>query len=111
MKEMEEHIGKLKQQLSEAEERYHRLDAEFASYRSAQSGKPEVKLQSEINLLTLEKVSTCFFFFHFNLMYCDHDGHYSCISSSCFTSFYGYIYLFYLLILFIYFTFLLMFLK
>ncbi|KAI0208621.1 DUF3668 domain-containing protein [Lamellibrachia satsuma] len=56
MKEMEEHIGKLKQQLSEAEERYHRLDAEFASYRSAQSGKPEVKLQSEINLLTLEKV-------------------------------------------------------
>ncbi|KAK2186531.1 hypothetical protein NP493_197g03000 [Ridgeia piscesae] len=56
VKETEEHVGKLKQQLSEGEERYHRLDSDFTTYRSSQSGKPEVKLQSEINLLTLEKV-------------------------------------------------------
>ena len=54
-------MGKLKQQLSEGEERYHRLDSDFTTYRSSQSGKPEVKLQSEINLLTLEKVNLLFF--------------------------------------------------
>lgn len=36
--------------------RYRDLENEFSRYKEQQHSKPEVKLQSEINLLTLEKV-------------------------------------------------------
>ena len=43
-------------QLQEAEARYQNVEKEFSVYKEQASGKPEVRLQSEINLLTLEKV-------------------------------------------------------
>jgi centrosomal protein CEP120 len=38
------------------EKKYRALEKEFAVYKEQQNSKPEVRLQSEINLLTLEKV-------------------------------------------------------
>ena len=55
-KELEDYILRLKNQLGEAEAKYQSLDKEFTHYREQQNTKPEVRLQSEINLLTLEKV-------------------------------------------------------
>ncbi|XP_059825646.1 centrosomal protein of 120 kDa isoform X1 [Hypanus sabinus] len=46
----------LQQQLHEAEQKYKLLEKEFHQYKEQQSSKPEIRLQSEINLLTLEKV-------------------------------------------------------
>ena len=43
-------------QLNEAEMKYHKLEKDFAIYKEQQNTKPEVRLQAEINLLTLEKV-------------------------------------------------------
>lgn len=43
-------------QLDEAAVKYTGLEREFSHYKQQQHDKPEVKLQSEINLLTLEKV-------------------------------------------------------
>ena len=45
-------------QLTEMEQKYSTLDREFTSYKEQQHTKPEVRLQSEINLLTLEKVTS-----------------------------------------------------
>ncbi|XP_074527425.1 centrosomal protein of 120 kDa [Halichoeres trimaculatus] len=53
---MEEERGRLLQQIADAESRYKQLEKEFHLYREQQSVRPEVRLQSEINLLTLEKV-------------------------------------------------------
>ncbi|XP_041644369.1 centrosomal protein of 120 kDa [Cheilinus undulatus] len=53
---MEEERGRLLQQLADAESRYKQLEKEFQLYREQQNIRPEVRLQSEINLLTLEKV-------------------------------------------------------
>ena len=50
-------MGRLKLQVTDAETRYQQLSREFAAYREQQNAKPEVRLQSEINLLTLEKVT------------------------------------------------------
>ncbi|XP_055489098.1 LOW QUALITY PROTEIN: centrosomal protein of 120 kDa [Leucoraja erinacea] len=47
---------RLQQQLHEAEQKYKLLEKEFHQYKEQQSSKPEIRLQSEINLLTLEKV-------------------------------------------------------
>lgn len=58
VREHEEAMERLKKQLMDAEVRYQQLSKEFAAYREQQNSKPEVRLQSEINLLTLEKVST-----------------------------------------------------
>ena len=55
-KELEDYILRLKNQLGEAEIKHQALDKEFSQYREQQNTKPEVRLQSEINLLTLEKV-------------------------------------------------------
>ena len=44
-------------QLEEAAAKYQSLELEFNHHKQQQHEKPEVKLQSEINLLTLEKVS------------------------------------------------------
>ena len=56
MRDLEEYIGKLKSQLAESETRCHQLDRDFIMFKEQQNSKPEVRLQSEINLLTLEKV-------------------------------------------------------
>ncbi|XP_078253137.1 centrosomal protein of 120 kDa [Rhinoraja longicauda] len=47
---------RLQQQLHEAEQKYKLLEKEFHQYKEQQGSKPEIRLQSEINLLTLEKV-------------------------------------------------------
>ena len=43
-------------QLNDAENKYKTLEKEFHQFKDQQSSKPEIRLQSEINLLTLEKV-------------------------------------------------------
>ena len=53
---MEEYIVKLKGAISEQEAKYKQLDADFARFKEQQNTKPEVRLQAEINILTLEKV-------------------------------------------------------
>uniref|UniRef100_A0A4W3J627 Centrosomal protein 120 n=1 Tax=Callorhinchus milii TaxID=7868 RepID=A0A4W3J627_CALMI len=55
-KVLEEDKLRLQQQLHEAEQKYKLLEKEFHQYKEQQSSKPEIRLQSEINLLTLEKV-------------------------------------------------------
>ncbi|NWY68362.1 CE120 protein, partial [Erithacus rubecula] len=56
IKQLEEDKLRLHQQLYEAENKYKTLEREFQQYKEQQSSKPEIQLQSEINLLTLEKV-------------------------------------------------------
>ncbi|XP_064358872.1 centrosomal protein of 120 kDa isoform X2 [Dromaius novaehollandiae] len=56
IKQLEEDKLRLQQQLFEAENKYKILEKEFQQYKEQQSCKPEIRLQSEINLLTLEKV-------------------------------------------------------
>ncbi|XP_044052477.1 centrosomal protein of 120 kDa isoform X2 [Siniperca chuatsi] len=53
---MEEERGRLLQQIADGESRYKQLEKEFQLYREQQHVRPEFRLQSEINLLTLEKV-------------------------------------------------------
>ncbi|XP_074650244.1 centrosomal protein of 120 kDa-like [Tubulanus polymorphus] len=55
-RELQEVINKCKTQLEDAERKNQNLDREFQLYKEQQNTKPEVRLQSEINLLTLEKV-------------------------------------------------------
>ncbi|XP_032809390.2 centrosomal protein of 120 kDa isoform X1 [Petromyzon marinus] len=54
--QMEEARGHSLTQLREAEQRHKALEREFQQYHEQQNVKPEVRLQSEINLLNLEKV-------------------------------------------------------
>ncbi|XP_076218202.1 centrosomal protein of 120 kDa isoform X2 [Aptenodytes patagonicus] len=56
IKQLEEDKLRLQQQLYEAENKHRILEKEFQQYKEQQSSKPEIQLQSEINLLTLEKV-------------------------------------------------------
>ncbi|NWR02049.1 CE120 protein, partial [Paradoxornis webbianus] len=56
IKQLEEDKHRLHQQLYEAENKHKTLEKEFQQYKEQQSSKPEIQLQSEINLLTLEKV-------------------------------------------------------
>uniref|UniRef100_A0A4W6CW78 Centrosomal protein 120 n=1 Tax=Lates calcarifer TaxID=8187 RepID=A0A4W6CW78_LATCA len=53
---MEEERSRLLQQITDGESRYKQLEKEFQLYREQQNIRPEFRLQSEINLLTLEKV-------------------------------------------------------
>ncbi|KAJ0068132.1 hypothetical protein NL108_016283, partial [Boleophthalmus pectinirostris] len=53
---LEEERKRLLQQISDAEAKYKSLEKEFHLYREQQNIRPEFRLQSEINLLTLEKV-------------------------------------------------------
>ncbi|NXK10973.1 CE120 protein, partial [Herpetotheres cachinnans] len=55
IKQLEEDKLRLQQQLYEAENKHKILEKEFQQYKEQQSSKPEIQLQSEINLLTLEK--------------------------------------------------------
>uniref|UniRef100_A0A667H558 Centrosomal protein of 120 kDa n=1 Tax=Lynx canadensis TaxID=61383 RepID=A0A667H558_LYNCA len=56
IKQLEEDKHRLQQQLNDAENKYKILEKEFHQFKDQQSNKPEIRLQSEINLLTLEKV-------------------------------------------------------
>ncbi|NXV23153.1 CE120 protein, partial [Cepphus grylle] len=56
IKQLEEDKLRLQQQLYEAENKHKTLEKEFQQYKEQQSSKPEIQLQSEISLLTLEKV-------------------------------------------------------
>ncbi|KAJ8777455.1 hypothetical protein J1605_014838 [Eschrichtius robustus] len=56
MKQLEEDKHRLQQQLNDAENKYKILEKEFHQFKDQQSSKPEIRLQSEMNLLTLEKV-------------------------------------------------------
>lgn len=53
---MEEERGRLLQQVVDGEARYDRLQKDFQLYREQQNVRPEFRLQSELNLLRLEKV-------------------------------------------------------
>lgn len=48
--------ARLLQQIADGESRYKQLEKEFQLHREQQNIRPEFRLQSEINLLTLEKV-------------------------------------------------------
>ncbi|XP_063088508.1 centrosomal protein of 120 kDa isoform X2 [Cavia porcellus] len=56
IRQLEEDKRRLQQQLNDAENKYKTLEKEFQQFKDQQSNKPEIRLQSEINLLTLEKV-------------------------------------------------------
>ncbi|XP_061874900.1 centrosomal protein of 120 kDa isoform X2 [Colius striatus] len=56
IKQLENDKLRLQQRLSEAEKKHKSLEKEFQQYKEQQNNKPEIQLQSEINLLTLEKV-------------------------------------------------------
>uniref|UniRef100_A0A3B3ZG62 C2 domain-containing protein n=1 Tax=Periophthalmus magnuspinnatus TaxID=409849 RepID=A0A3B3ZG62_9GOBI len=53
---LQEERERLLQQISDAEAKYKSLEKEFLLYREQQNMRPEFRLQSEINLLMLEKV-------------------------------------------------------
>nr|XP_022334078.1 centrosomal protein of 120 kDa-like [Crassostrea virginica] len=55
-REVEGIMDRYKNELGEMEKKYRTLEKDFAVYKEQQNSKPEVRLQSEINLLTLEKV-------------------------------------------------------
>ena len=54
---MEEEIAKYRRQIIDWEKRLADKETEFARYKEREHNRPEVKLQSEINILNLEKVS------------------------------------------------------
>uniref|UniRef100_A0A8C8R9R2 Centrosomal protein of 120 kDa n=1 Tax=Pelusios castaneus TaxID=367368 RepID=A0A8C8R9R2_9SAUR len=56
IKQLEEDKVRLQQHFYEAENKCKILEKEFQQYKEQQCSKPEIRLQSEINLLTLEKV-------------------------------------------------------
>lgn len=56
IKQLQEDKHRLQQQLIDTENKYKTLEKDFQQFKDQQSNKPEVRLQSEINLLTLEKV-------------------------------------------------------
>lgn len=56
IKQLEEDKHRLQQQLNDAENKYKILEKEYHQFKEQQSNKPEIRLQSEISLLTLEKV-------------------------------------------------------
>uniref|UniRef100_A0A1A7YZX1 Centrosomal protein 120kDa n=1 Tax=Iconisemion striatum TaxID=60296 RepID=A0A1A7YZX1_9TELE len=53
---MEEERARLLQQIADGESRYKQLEREFLLYREQQNLRPEFRLQSDVNLLRLEKV-------------------------------------------------------
>ncbi|XP_061135049.1 centrosomal protein of 120 kDa [Syngnathus typhle] len=53
---MEEERTRLLKQITDWENRYKQLEKDFYHFKEQQNVKPEVRLQSEINILTLEKV-------------------------------------------------------
>ncbi|XP_040478470.1 centrosomal protein of 120 kDa isoform X2 [Ursus maritimus] len=56
LEKREQQLVLAESELSDAENKYKILEKEFLQFKDQQSNKPEIRLQSEINLLTLEKV-------------------------------------------------------
>ncbi|XP_051950494.1 centrosomal protein of 120 kDa-like [Xyrauchen texanus] len=56
VRQLEDQLSRQQQQIQEAENKYRQLEKEFHQYRDQQNVRPEIRLQSEVNLLTLEKV-------------------------------------------------------
>uniref|UniRef100_A0A9J8CLB5 Centrosomal protein of 120 kDa n=1 Tax=Cyprinus carpio carpio TaxID=630221 RepID=A0A9J8CLB5_CYPCA len=56
LEKREKALAHAEMEIQEAENKYKQLEKEFLQYRDQQNVRPEVRLQSEINLLTLEKV-------------------------------------------------------
>jgi hypothetical protein len=52
---------RLKRSVAEWEKRFRDKEQEFYSFKEKQRNAPEVKLQAEINMLTLEKVTSFLF--------------------------------------------------
>lgn len=52
----EEEISRLKRQLVEQERKTSDKETEFMRYKERENGRPEVRLQSELNMLNLEKL-------------------------------------------------------
>ncbi|XP_026782202.3 centrosomal protein of 120 kDa isoform X2 [Pangasianodon hypophthalmus] len=55
VRQLEEDLARRQQQVIDAEKKYKLLEKEFQHYRDQQNTRPEIHLQSEINLLRLEK--------------------------------------------------------
>ena len=53
---LEEEISKYRRQILELEKRCADKETEFVRYKEREQNRPEIKLQSEINMLKLEKV-------------------------------------------------------
>jgi centrosomal protein CEP120 len=53
---LDDEINRLKRSVTEWEKRYRDKEQEHFSFKEKQRSAPEVKLQAEINMLTLEKV-------------------------------------------------------
>ncbi|KAL0978922.1 hypothetical protein UPYG_G00177850 [Umbra pygmaea] len=56
VRQLEEELSRQQQQILDAESKYKMLEKEYQQFREQQSIRPEIRLQSEINLLSLEKV-------------------------------------------------------
>lgn len=56
VRQLEEERTRHQQQLQDAESRYRQLEKDSQAFREQQNIRPEIRLQSEINLLSLEKV-------------------------------------------------------
>ncbi|XP_027959497.1 centrosomal protein of 120 kDa isoform X3 [Eumetopias jubatus] len=56
LEKREQQLVLAESELTDAENKYKILEKEFVQFKDQQSNKPEIRLQSEINLLTLEKV-------------------------------------------------------
>ena len=57
VRDQEEMVAKLKRQLAEAEAKIQQQARDFEAYKSKLHTKPEMQLQADVNVLTLEKVS------------------------------------------------------
>ncbi|XP_060787860.1 centrosomal protein of 120 kDa isoform X2 [Neoarius graeffei] len=55
VRQLEQDLARRQQQVIDAEKKYKLLEKEFQHYRDQQNARPEIHLQSEINLLRLEK--------------------------------------------------------
>ncbi|KAK3743125.1 hypothetical protein RRG08_063983 [Elysia crispata] len=55
-KEFEEMIERYKKEVADGLKKYRALENEFATYKEQQMKTPEVRLQSELNLLNMEKI-------------------------------------------------------
>lgn len=53
---LEEEINRLKKTVLEWEKKCSDKEAEFSRYKEKESGRPEIRLQSELNILNLEKI-------------------------------------------------------
>lgn len=55
-KELEDMVERYKKEVAEGLKKYRALENEFAAYKEQQTKTPEVRLQSELNLLNMEKM-------------------------------------------------------